>query len=219
MKKTKIASHTASQTSSRPMDDDECRTPACYEARAAHSVNEPGMDHPPKLLGSQEIYKGRVFNVRVDTVLDQGTERKLGIVEHPGSVVIAAVTAGERLVLIRQYRHAAGRLLWEIPAGTSEPDEDRLAGAQRELREETGYTADSWEFACSAYPTPGYCSEIMHLYVARDLHAGEQQLEEDERIEVREVTLQEAGSMQASGEIADMKTILALLWLTGRRYK
>lgn len=173
----------------------------------------------PKVVRSQEIYKGRIFTVRIDTVQIDGKERKLDIVEHPGSFAIAAIPAQERLVLVRQYRHAAGAELWEIPAGTAEPGEECEAGAKRELREETGFTADSWQQLCVAYPTPGFCTERVHVYAARGLHAGPQALEEDERITVREVSFGEARSMQASGEIVDMKTILALLWLEGCRDK
>ena len=177
------------------------------------------MSDLPKLVRSQEIYKGRVFTLRVDTILDEGKERKLDIVVHPGSFAIAALPGDDRLVLVRQYRHAAGRELWEIPAGTAEPNEACEDGARRELREETGFTADRWERLLVAYPTPGFCTEQVHVYAARGLHAGPQALEEDERIEVREVSFGEAWSMQASGEIEDFKTVLALLWLAGRRDK
>lgn len=155
--------------------------------------------------------------MRVDTVEEDGRRNRLDIVEHPGSYAIAALPAHDRLVLVRQYRHAAGEPLWEIPAGTAQTGESREDGARRELREETGYTADALELLCSVYPTPGYCTERVHIYAARGLHAGPQQLEEDERIDVREVTFEEARSMQASGEIIDMKTVVALLWLAGRR--
>ena len=177
------------------------------------------MDQIPRVVASQEIYKGRIFRVRVDTIDDGGRERKLEIVEHPGSFAIAALTADERLVLVGQYRHAAGQMLWEIPAGTAEPGEACEDGARRELREETGYTAGRLEPICTAYPTPGYSSERVHVYLAEDLRSGNAEPEEDESIEVREVTLQEASSMQAGGLIVDMKTILALLWLKGRRHK
>ena len=191
-----------------------------YEARARYSVNLCAMSDQPRLLGSQEVYKGRVFRLRVDTIEDaDGKSRKLDIVEHPGSYAIAALPAPNRLVLVRQYRHAAKQALWEIPAGTAESDESCEDGALRELREETGYTADSLALLCSVYPTPGYCTELVRIYAARGLHAGPQQLEEDERIDVREVTFREAWSMQASGEIIDMKTVLALLWLAGPRDK
>ena len=178
------------------------------------------MSEQPRLVATQEIYNGRVFRLRVDTVEDaDGKSHKLDIVEHPGSYAIAALPAPDRLVLVRQYRHAAKQELWEIPAGTAEADESCEEGALRELREETGYTADSLALLCSVYPTPGYCTELVRIYAARGLHAGPQQLEDDERIDVREVTFQEAWSMQASGAIIDMKTVLALLWLAGPRDK
>jgi ADP-ribose pyrophosphatase len=167
-----------------------------------------------RVLGSEELYKGRVFRLRVDTVETDGSVRKLDIVEHPGSFAIAPVKEDGRLILIRQYRHAANQALWEIPAGTAEPNEDCADGALRELREETGCTADRLELIAAVYPTPGYSTELVHIYAAYGLHAGEQQLEEDEDIEVREVTVDEAWAMQASGEIRDMKTLLALLWLS-----
>lgn len=187
-----------------------------YEARAPYSVNLGAMSEQPRLLDSQELYRGRVFRLRKDTVEDsEGRRHQLDIVEHPGSYAIAALPAADRLVLVRQYRHAAKQALWEIPAGTAEADESCEDGALRELREETGYTAESLDLLCSVYPTPGYCTERVRIYAARGLHAGPQQLEDDERIDVREVSFAEALSMQASGEIIDMKTVLALLWFTG----
>lgn len=194
---------------------------ACsYEARGRYSVNLPSMSDLPRQTASREIYSGPVFTVRTDTVVDEdGRRHDLDIVAHPGSYAIAALPADDRIVLVRQYRHAAGQALWEIPAGTAESDESCEEGASRELREETGYTADSLELLCAVYPTPGYCTERVHVYAARDLHAGPQQLEEDERIDLREVSLRQAWEMQASGEIVDMKTVLALLWLTRRADK
>jgi ADP-ribose pyrophosphatase len=172
------------------------------------------MGERPRVLSSEERYKGRVFRLRVDTVEDEdGRTHRLDIVEHPGSYAIAALPDENRIVLVRQYRHAAKQALWEIPAGTAEPDESCEDGARRELREETGYTADSLALLCAAYPTPGYCTELVRIYAARNLHAGPQQLEEDERIDVREVTFEQAWAMQRNGEIVDMKTLVALLWL------
>jgi ADP-ribose pyrophosphatase len=172
-----------------------------------------------RVTASREIYKGRVFTLRVDTVQDEeGRSHQLDIVEHPGSYAIAALPAEDRIVLVRQYRHAANQALWEIPAGTAEAQESCEDGARRELREETGFIADSLDLLCRVFPTPGYCSERVSIYAARGLHAGPQDLEEDERIDVREVAFREAWSMQASGEIIDMKTVLALLWL-GSSYK
>lgn len=174
----------------------------------------------PKVTASREIFSGRVFKVRVDTVQDEdGRSRQLDIVEHPGSYAIAALPSPDRIVLVRQYRHAAKQALWEIPAGTAESGESREDGALRELREETGFFADSLQLLCSVYPTPGYCTERVHIYAASALRAGPQHLEEDERIDVREVTFAQARSMQASGEIIDMKTVLALLWLDPNGHK
>lgn len=170
-----------------------------------------------RVLASEELYKGRVFRLRVDTIEADGSERKLDIVEHPGSFAIAPVKEDGRLILVRQYRHAAKQALWEIPAGTAEPNEECAAGALRELREETGCTADRLELISAVYPTPGYSTELVHIYAAYGLHAGEQQLEEDEDIEIREVSLEEAWAMQASGDIRDMKTLLALLWLSRKK--
>jgi ADP-ribose pyrophosphatase len=176
------------------------------------------MNEAPTVLTSKQIFKGRVFSVRVDTIVDgDGKERTLDIVQHPGSFAIAALPQPDRIVLVHQYRYAAGQALWEIPAGTAEPDEDCEAGARRELREETGYSADDFELLCAAYPTPGFCTERVHVYAARGLHTGPQELEEDERIEVRIFTFEEARSMQASRQIVDMKTIVALLWLDPRK--
>jgi ADP-ribose pyrophosphatase len=177
------------------------------------------MSESPSVVSTREVYKGRVFSVRIDTVREGGKDRKLDIVEHPGSFAIAALPSPARLLLVKQYRHAAGTALWEIPAGTAEPDESCEEGARRELREETGFSADSFDLLCSVYPTPGYCTERVHVYAARKLRPGEQHLDDDEDIEVREVSFEEAWSMQASGEIVDMKTVLALLWLDGGRYK
>ena len=177
------------------------------------------MSEAPTVVSSQEVFKGRVFSVRVDTIVSEdGRQHRLDIVEHPGSFAIVAVPQAGQIVLVHQYRHATGQALWEIPAGTAEQGEDYELGARRELREETGYTADSLELLCSAYPTPGFCTERVHIYAAYGLHSGPQQLEEDERIVVRTFSLDEAWSMQASGQIIDMKTLVALLWLdSGQR--
>lgn len=172
------------------------------------------MASTPKLVDSQRLFSGRVFSVRTDTVRTDGKEHRLDIVEHPGSFAIAAVPEGGGLVLVRQYRHAAGVAMWKIPAGTAEREEDCESGARRELREETGFSADDWRLLCIAYPTPGYSTERVHLYQASALRAGPAQPDEDEDIEVRAVTLEHAWKMQASGEIADMKTLLALFWLS-----
>jgi ADP-ribose pyrophosphatase len=172
------------------------------------------MEEVPQTIDSVRAFEGRVFNVRVDRVrYADGTEHRLDVVEHPGSVVILATPAPEQLVLVRQYRHPARRPLWEIPAGTAEPGEDPADGAARELAEETGYRAGRIRAIGSLFVTPGFCDEIMHFFYAENLQAGPQSLDEDERIEVLTVTREAAWRLVASGEIADVKTVLALRWM------
>ena len=176
------------------------------------------MDDRPQVLSSQRAFEGRVFDVRVDRVrYDDGAEHRVDVVEHRDSFAIAAAPRPGEVVLVRQYRHAAGKMLWELPAGTAEPGEDPLAGAARELAEETGYRAARFHRLGSLYATPGFCTEIMHFFAAEGLTQGEQMLDEDERIEVGVFTVEAARRLVAEGEIADMKTVLALLWMEGRR--
>jgi len=172
------------------------------------------MGELPQTISSQLVFEGRVFNVRTDCVrYSDGAEHRLDIVEHPGSVVILASPQPNRLVLVRQYRHPAKRYLWELPAGTREPGEDPAAGALRELEEETGYRAGRISLVGSLLMTPGFCDELMHFFYAEELQAGPQSLDEDERIEVTTVTRETAWRLVAAGEIADTKTVLALLWM------
>jgi ADP-ribose pyrophosphatase len=172
------------------------------------------MEEVPQTIASDRVFEGRVFDVRVDRVrYADGAEHRLDIVEHPGSVVILATPSADELVLVRQYRHPARRMLWELPAGTAEPGEDPAAGAARELAEETGYRAGRIRAIGSLFMTPGFCDEVMHFFQAQELQAGPQSLDEDERIEVLTVTREAAWRLVASGEIADVKTVLALLWM------
>ena len=172
------------------------------------------MEQVPQTIDSARVFEGRVFNVRVDRVrYADGAEHRLDVVEHPGSVVILATPAPEQLVLVRQYRHPAARLLWELPAGTAEPGELPADGAARELAEETGYRAGRIRSIGSLFMTPGFCDEIMHFFYAEDLQAGPQSLDDDERIEVTTFTREAAWRLVASGDIADVKTVLALLWM------
>jgi len=171
------------------------------------------MEQPPQVLDSEPRFEGRVFSVRTDTMRDGEKTYELDIIDHAPSFAVAPIVSPGRLILVRQYRHATGRFLWEIPAGKAEGDEPVEQGARRELEEETGYTAGRLEHLISAYPTPGFCNELLHVYAAYDLGPGKQHFDEDENIEVREFSFAQAWSMQASGEVADMKTVLALLWL------
>lgn len=145
-----------------------------------------------------------------------GVRVRRDIVEHPGSIVILALDDSAqppRVLLERQYRHAAGQRLWELPAGSLEPGENKLAAAKRELLEETGYTAAKWERVLFFYVSPGFLSESMQVFLARGLRKGKAQPEEDERITVHFFSLSQAVTMAINGKIIDAKTIAPLLWL------
>ncbi len=176
------------------------------------------MESRPQVISSQERFSGRVFRVRTDEIaFNDGATARLDIVEHRGSYAVIATPSKNMVVLVRQYRHAVGRALWEIPAGTAEPGESIAEGALRELAEETGYRASAAQLIGSFYVTPGFCDEIMHLVHADRLTAGEPSPDEDERIVVQNFTIEEMQNLVESGEIADAKTLIALMWLRGSR--
>jgi ADP-ribose pyrophosphatase len=172
------------------------------------------MDVQPVTISSEQRFAGRIFTVRQDRVrMANGRESTLDIVEHRGSFGIAACPSPDRIVLVRQYRHAIGESLWEIPAGMAEIGETPTDGALRELAEETGYRAGRIRQISSFYATPGFCNERVFLFLAADLTSGEQALDPDEAIEFATFPLSQARAMAASGEIADAKTLLALCLL------
>ncbi|NNM99804.1 MAG: NUDIX hydrolase [Candidatus Eremiobacteraeota bacterium] len=175
---------------------------------------EEGAGAAPVVESSEERYRGPVFRVRTDMLrYADGHRFACDVVEHPGSVAIAAMLGDRELLLVRQYRHPFRATMWEIPAGKCEPGESPLEGALRELAEETGYRAARVELLATVAMTPGFCDEVMHLVLARDLTPGAQSLDDDERIEARAVPLDDAMAMFERGEIADAKTLLALLWM------
>jgi ADP-ribose pyrophosphatase len=138
------------------------------------------------------------------------------IIRHNGSVVVLAVDDSRstpRVLLERQYRHAANGYLWELPAGRIDPGEKPLPAAQRELLEETGYTADNWRRILNFYASPGFVAETMSVYMATGLRVGKAQPEDDERILTRMVSLPAAVRMVLNGTIRDAKTISSVLWL------
>lgn len=165
-----------------------------------------------ELVSSQRIYEGRVVNFRVDTVrLPSGRITGREIVEHRGSVAIVALSEGDNVLLVNQFRAALGRALLELPAGTLEADEEAESCALRELREETGYVAGDIEELYVFYTSPGFCNERIWLYLATGLKPDSQDMEIDENIEVVELPLDRALGMIGSGEICDGKTILGLI--------
>ncbi len=173
------------------------------------------MDEQPEVLSSHRVFEGRVFNVRIDQLrFPDAAPQRVDVVEHGASVAIVATPSPDELVLVRQYRHPARSMLWEIPAGSAEPDEEPIDGARRELREETGYRAGRIRPIGSLWMTPGFCSEVMRFFHATDLIEGETALDADERIEVGRFTFQAAWRLVAAGT-ADAKTVLALFWLQG----
>lgn len=163
-------------------------------------------------IKSERIYEGKILAVRVDTVeLPDKKYSKREIVEHSGGVGVLAVTSEEDVILVKQYRKAVDRVLYEIPAGKLELNEEPRETAVRELKEETGYTTEDISYLSEIYPTPGYCSEKIHLFLAKSLVAGEQDLDDNEHVEVVSYPIGEVVKMIDRGEIIDAKTIVAVL--------
>jgi ADP-ribose pyrophosphatase len=171
-----------------------------------------------RVISSREVYRGPAFWVTTDQVLEPGGVRvRRDIVRHTGSVVILAVDetgAVPRILLERQYRHAAQQFLWELPAGRIDEGEEALTAAKRELLEETGYTASKWKRILKFYASPGFVAEAMNVYLARKLHPGVAQPEDDEAIHVRFFPLFRAVSMVMNGAVRDAKTISSILWFS-----
>ncbi len=165
-----------------------------------------------RLVSSQTVFEGRLLTVRVDEVeLADGEYARREVVQHPGAVGIVGLLDDGRVVMIRQYRHATGEVLWELPAGVIEPGEDPAACARRELAEETGYAADDIRHLFSAFLSPGFSSEIIYLFIARGLREGESACESDERMEVHLVPFEEAIAMVLRGEVRNAAAVCGLL--------
>lgn len=169
-----------------------------------------------RTIGTRRVFDGTLIGVRVDQVrLGSGREATREIVEHPGAVGILAWD-GARLALVRQWRHPAGRPLLEIPAGTLDPGEEPLTTARRELAEECGVAAAGWEEGPAFYTAPGFCSELLTLFLATDLRPASVEAPEDEELELSWATLDEALGLLDRGEIADAKSVAGVLWLARR---
>ena len=172
-----------------------------------------GKERGAKVLSSELIYKGRVFEIRKERVREpSGMEVTREVVVHHGSVVVLPVTADGHVVLIRQYRHAAGQYLWELVAGHKEPDETFAEGAPRELREETGYAARRFRKLLEVFPSPGLLGERMEIYLATGLTKGQANPEEDEKITVKVLPLKEALRWIRQGKIRDAKSVSGILY-------
>ncbi len=170
-----------------------------------------------RTVTSHTEFAGRLLRLRVDTVaLDDGRQTTREVVEHPGAVAILAWD-GRRVALVRQWRHAAGRALLEVPAGTREPGEEPEVTARRELAEEAALSADTWLRGPAFFTAPGFCTEHLTVFLATGLHeAPDASHDTDEEIEVAWMTLRAALAAIDSGALEDGKSIAALLWLARR---
>jgi ADP-ribose pyrophosphatase len=168
-------------------------------------------DELPKIISSQKVFEGRVFNVTVDTVREGELTYQREVVHHHGSAVILPLFDDGTVALVRQYRHPAVRYLLEAPAGTLDEGERPDDGAARELQEELGLVAARMEKLSEFFVSPGFCEEKMWVFLATELTQGPQRLEEDEVLEVVRLPIEEALEMITSGEIQDAKTIIALI--------
>jgi ADP-ribose pyrophosphatase len=157
------------------------------------------------------VYRGRVVDLGVEeVVLPDGRSLSLEVVRHPGGAAAAAIDTEGRVCLLRQYRHAAGGWLWEVPAGKLDPGEEPLATARRELREEAGVSAGAWRSLGEVVTAPGFCDEVIHLFLATDLAIAPAPPELHEVLEVHWLALDDALRRAVEGEIRDAKTVAAL---------
>lgn len=177
------------------------------------------MNRHPKVevRSSERVFEGAIYDVVVEGVrLPSGLEQELAVVDHQGAVAVAPLTADGRLLLVRQYRHACGDWLVEVPAGRLEAGEDTLTAAKREFEEETGYRAESWELLRAFFPAPGFCSELITLYLATDLSpvpGGGLEADSDEEFDYVRLTPEEV----LASDCRDAKTLIAATLLQLRR--
>jgi ADP-ribose pyrophosphatase len=173
------------------------------------------------LLSTKRVFTGRIISLDIDTVqFPNGNVGELEMIRHPGASAVLPFldpmdAADPRVLLIRQYRHATGDYLWEIPAGRRDGDETPEATAERELREETGYRARHFQRLTSIWTTPGFTDEVIHLFVATELTPGQDALEADEVLAVHEKRWGEVLEMVRNGTITDTKTLNAILFVQG----
>ncbi|MDR6122498.1 ADP-ribose pyrophosphatase [Bacillus sp. SLBN-46] len=169
-----------------------------------------------KTLHSEEIFSGKVISLHLqDVELPNGKQSKREIIKHPGAVAILAITDDKKVVMVEQYRKALERTIVEIPAGKLEKGEEPALCARRELEEETGYECESLELLTSFYTSPGFADEIVHVYLATGLTKKENSaaLDEDEFVNLEELTLEEAQQYVQEQKIFDAKTIFAVQYL------
>lgn len=187
------------------------------KAKKAAKAPVAAVEEKAQILSSEVVFEGPLFKIVRDRLIEPGgAENVRDIIRHNGSVVILAVDSSKSkkdpwIVVERQYRHAANQFLWELPAGKLEEGEDALAGAKRELAEETGYRAKKWKPLVKYFASPGFLGESMLVFLAEGLVAGDAHPEADENIELRLVKLSEVLKMIAKGAILDGKTLTSVL--------
>jgi ADP-ribose pyrophosphatase len=200
---------------------------------SGRELGDPSAGHAPAddplretLISSEILRRSRILEFRIDTIeAADGHRSTRDIAGHPGGVCVVAIDAQDRVLFVRQWRHAIGGPLLEIPAGTldKEPDgsiEEHAGAAARELEEETGSRAGSWRYLGAFYTAPGFTSELMHLYLAEELAAADEgglQPDEDERLELRAIPFAEALVMAERGELRDAKSLVGILWVARLR--
>jgi len=166
-----------------------------------------------KTISTEKIFNGRIISLQVDEVmLPNGSTSKREIIKHPGAVAVIAITEEGKLVVVEQYRKALEKAIVEIPAGKLEKDEDPALCARRELEEETGYGCKEMKLISSFYTSPGFADEIVHVYLASGLYKIENaaELDEDEFVNLMEITMEEAQSLITEQKIFDAKTMYAV---------
>jgi len=171
-----------------------------------------------RIVASRQVFAGRIVKLRVDTLaMANGRTVEREVVEHRGAVAMVVLDDQEHVLLVRQYRPAVGAELLEIPAGTIEADEPSDGCARRELAEELGLAAANWTRLAQCYSSPGFCTELMYLYLAEGLTPAHGQQDEDEHITVERVPLADAPSLVSAGDIRDAKSIAGLMLVLQRR--
>jgi len=166
------------------------------------------------LIAGEQVYDGHFLKIQRDKViLPDGKIALREYIKHPGAVVILPLFSDGTVLLERQFRHPLNKVFVEFPAGKIEHNEDPLDCAKRELQEETGYTANSWQFVCTIHNAIAYSDEHLEIYLARDLHHGQASLDEGEFLETYRTTLAELMDAVKSGQVTDVKTIIGAFWL------
>jgi ADP-ribose pyrophosphatase len=216
-KSPKVSTRTAGRVQGKKANAAKSAKPVPLPKKKHLPAGSPELAETAKVLTSEVVYQGPVFRVTKDKIIEpNGIEGIRDVVRHNGSAVILAVDSSKSkkdpwIVVERQYRHAARQFLWELPAGTLDPNEDPLIGAQRELEEETGYRAKRWRPLVKYFASPGFLGEAMNVFLAEGLVAGDAKPEEDEDIEFRLVKLSEIMKMIRKGAILDGKTLTCVL--------